>query len=87
MKLPTIPHDKALHAVYGSVAALVGALIGLLLAAPLWAAALALVAIVGIGKEVYDRATGRGNPEWADAVVTVLGGLPVVIVGVIAALP
>ena len=79
MKLPTIPHDKALHAVYGSAAALVGALIGLMLAAPLWAAALALVTLSGFGKEIYDRATGRGNPELADAVVTVLGGLPVVL--------
>jgi len=78
-KLPTIPHDKALHAVYGSAIAFVGALAGFMLAAPLWAAALALVTLIGFGKEIYDRATDRGNSEWADAVVTVLGGLPVVL--------
>jgi len=77
-KLPTIPHDKALHAVYGSAAALVGALIGLMLAAPLWAAALALVTLIGFGKEIYDRATGRGQPSAADAIATAAGALPAV---------
>ena len=37
---------------------------------------LAIVAVVmaAVGKELYDKVSGKGTPEWLDAVATVLGG-------------
>lgn len=40
-----------------------------------WAEALAAVVLIGIGKEVvWDKWLGRGTPEVADALATILGG-------------
>lgn len=33
------------------------------------------VIIIGAGKEAYDYYTKKGNPEWLDFIVTVIGGL------------
>ena len=37
-------------------------------------AAFSMAVLLGIGKEVYDAATGRGHVDWLDAVFTALGG-------------
>ena len=81
MPLPLIPHDKALHATYGALLALIGALCALAVGQPLWLGALALAVLFAVGKEVYDRTSRRGTPDALDAVATVAGALPAVIVG------
>lgn len=41
-----------------------------------WVAALVAVIAIGIGKEVvWDKWLGRGTPEVADALATILGGV------------
>ena len=70
------PKDKQLHLLAGFLIALVSLLLG---TTPL--TALGLVILLGIGKELYDL-IGRGTPEVADIVYTVLGGL-LPIIGVI----
>ncbi len=67
--LPQIPADKANHALWG-----MGLFIILAFARdPMFA--LALVLVVGIVKEVYDKVTATGTPDVWDAVATGLGGL------------
>jgi hypothetical protein len=39
-----------------------------------WVLGLAAAVVAGIGKEVYDM-TGRGTPDYMDAVATIAGGL------------
>jgi hypothetical protein len=59
--------DKKAHFFYGAVLALpatVCPLLGLLIASG-----------VGIWKEVWDKVTGRGNPEALDALYTIGGGV------------
>ncbi len=76
MKLPSIsglmyqvPADKANHFIYG-----LGLFIALTIAAtPSFA--LALVVVVGVVKEVYDKVTATGTPDFWDAVATAAGGL------------
>lgn len=72
MNLPVLPADKANHFAYGAVLAGIGALHSVLAGA-------ALCAVFAIGKEVYDRVSGKGNPEVADALATLAGALPVVL--------
>jgi hypothetical protein len=76
MKLPSIsalmyqiPADKANHFIYGIV------LFILLVFALSPLAALVAVTVTGIVKEVYDKVTGTGTPDYLDAVATALGGL------------
>lgn len=96
MQIPIIRHDKALHAVYGNLIAFVGAMLAIgnawalaylelplppLLAGLLqpWLVALTCTAAIGIWKEWRDG-KGHGTRDKRDAIATVLGGLPVVIV-------
>lgn len=72
MRLPVIALDKANHAVYGALAACLGALHSVVIGAE-------LCAVLAIGKEVYDRASGKGTPDIKDAVWTVAGGAPVLL--------
>jgi len=72
----TIPHDKALHFIAGVLLFAVGHFIDPMVG-------LALAFGYGVGKEVYDKVSGKGNPEWMDFVYTVAGG----IVGFICYLP
>ena len=65
--LPTISQDKALHVVYGSALASLGAL-----HSP--EAGLILCVAFAVGKEVYDRISELGNHEVADALATLVGG-------------
>ena len=64
-----IPNDKILHFVVGHLACD----ICLFFDMPILVA-LALVTLMGAGKEIYDRVSKKGNPELADFGVTVLGG-------------
>lgn len=71
----TIPKDKLLHFVAGSIASIVVYVVTLDATI-----ALAFSVLLGIGKEVYDS-RGHGTVDVLDAVATVLGG----VVGVILA--
>ena len=67
MNFPQLPQDKANHFVYGAV----------LCASCHWAIgpyALLVVAVVAIGKEVYDVYSKTGHGEKADALWTIAGG-------------
>lgn len=80
----TIPHDKALHFIYGALIFCVGYL-GTFqwFQAPLWAA-MALVALFAVGKEAYDhwhnlQSIKQGvipthGVELMDTIATVVGG-------------
>ena len=65
--LARIPDDKLRHYLVGSLAAAVGGLHSV-------AAGALLCAALAIGKEVYDRLSKRGTPDWRDAVWTLVGG-------------
>ena len=76
MKLPSIsalmyqvPADKANHFLYALVLFIPLAFV----LTPV--IALAAVVATGIVKEVYDKVTGTGTPDYLDAVATALGGL------------
>lgn len=91
MSLPTIPHDKALHIIYGAAifAASHGAMT--LLGHPAYAlqVAFTLTAIFGVGKECIDHIANQRQRdagllpthgvEPLDAVATVMGGVLVAI--------
>lgn len=66
----TMPVDKKLHYFVGFF---IGAVFTLLTT---WILpSLLIVAAAGAGKEVYDKRSGKGNPEWWDFIYTVFGGL------------
>lgn len=69
--LPQLPQDKANHFAYGAVLAAIGCLFS-----PLAGAALCVA--FAVAKEVYDRASGKGNPEILDAIATIVGGVVVI---------
>lgn len=76
--LARIPEDKLRHYMVGSIAAALGGLHSV-------AAGAMLCAAVAIGKEVYDRVSKRGTPDFLDAVWTLAGALPVLAPQVITA--
>jgi len=85
MNLPTLPHDKALHVVYGYAVAVVAVLLlhaWTSLAAPLpwpvqaWHLALLGPFVVGGLKELRDRRTRRGTPSRWDWFATSAAGAP-----------
>jgi hypothetical protein len=67
MNLPQLPQDKANHVVYGTVIYAI--------AAPFLGPLVSLipVALVAIGKEVYDYKSKTGTPDALDAVATIVG--------------
>ena len=67
-KLPQLPQDKANHFVYGVV------MFTLLLLIKSPEIALAIVVVIGVAKEVYDKYSGTGTPDVLDAVATMCGG-------------
>lgn len=81
-----IEKDKKGHFIAGAIITLLSALFAWIVGLPLWLM-LVPTAIAAVGKEVYDRQ----HPEkhtcdvW-DAVATVLGAVPVIIIVVIIAL-
>ena len=72
-----MPRDKMLHFIAGAVIAALTAVVGHALGWPVWTA-LAAATVAGVAKELWD-ATGRGQVEAADALWTVAGGVPVVL--------
>lgn len=76
--LPLIPLDKANHYVYGQAVFVASYLTASLPLAGLgmWAKlglAFGVVVGVAIGKEVRDKRTGKGTPDWRDAAWTMAG--------------
>ena len=65
----TIPRDKLLHFVAGSIASIV-----VYVATFDATIAVSFSALLGVGKEVYDS-RGHGTVEVLDAVATALGGV------------
>ncbi len=65
--------DKLKHVV---VSAAIAAVLSLVL--PWWAAASVTLAI-GIGKEVYDKVSGKGCAEWGDLLADMVG----IIIGIV----
>lgn len=59
--------DKYKHIV---VSAIITVILDLIL--PWWVAAL-ITLTIGIGKEVYDKVSGKGNAEWMDLLANVVG--------------
>lgn len=82
--LPVLPHDKALHLVYGYLAAVAAVLVMLavpqLAPLPLWHVAWLAPAVVGAAKELRDHATGRGTPSLGDWLFTAAPGVPLALV-------
>ena len=62
-----LSEDKLKHVV---VSAIIAVVLNLFL--PWWVAGLITLAI-GVGKEVYDKLSGKGHPEWEDLVADVVG--------------
>lgn len=68
MQALMLPHDKANHFLWGAIVAQAGNVpFDLLVGA-------AMCAAVAIGKEVYDRTSGKGTPDVKDALATLAGG-------------
>ena len=66
--IPVIPADKANHISYGAALACIGAFHSVLAGA-------ALCAVFAVGKEIYDKVSGKGTPDVLDAVATLIGGV------------
>lgn len=62
-----IAYDKRMHLLGGALLGLTSIVFPGL--------GIALAAVAGVGKEIYDKVSGKGTPEVADAVYTVAGGL------------
>jgi hypothetical protein len=73
-----IEKDKMLHFVVGGVIAIV---VITFTGIPFWGVLASLIA--GIAKEVWDS-TGRGTPDVYDIVATVIGGIAIALVFIIA---
>ena len=63
-----MPKDKKLHIAAGFIIGSIGAC--------LWGApfGFGLAVLAGLGKEVYDKISGKGTPEAFDSLATVVGG-------------
>lgn len=62
-----LTEDKLKHVV---VSAIIAVALGLFL--PWWVAGLITLAI-GVSKEVYDKVSGKGHPEWKDLLADLVG--------------
>lgn len=62
-----LSEDKLKHIVVSAIIA-----VALNLFLPWWVAALITLAI-GVGKEVYDKVSGKGCSEWEDLLADVIG--------------
>lgn len=76
--ISSIPLDKYEHFALAAIsAAVIKVLLHLLM--PVWASMLVsfvVVLLCAIGKElIYDKAKGKGTPEWADLWAGVLGAV------------
>lgn len=68
-----LPHDKANHFTYGAILAGLGSLTGH------WQVGVLTCAAFAVGKEIWDRTSGKGTPDWRDLAVTLAGALPVIL--------
>jgi hypothetical protein len=69
MNLPQLPQDKANHLIYGLVIfILVHFFFGV-------SAGLLAGTVAAVAKEVYDKVSGKGNPELLDALATIAGAV------------
>ena len=68
-----LTEDKPKHIVVSAILAVV-----LNLVLPWWGTALITLAI-GIGKEIYDKVSGKGCAEWLDLLADVIG----IIIGIL----
>lgn len=62
-----LTEDKLKHVVVSAIIA-----VALNLFLPWWVAGLITLAI-GVGKEVYDKVSGKGHAEWKDLVADLVG--------------
>lgn len=62
-----LAEDKLKHIV---VSAIIAVALNLIL--PWWVTGI-LTLCVGIGKEVYDKVSGKGHPEWEDLLADIVG--------------
>ena len=62
-----IPTDKVHHMVYSY------AITKALRVVLPWYAAAGVAFIIGVGKEIYDKVSGKGTPEWADLLADCCG--------------
>lgn len=68
MNMPLIAQDKANHFIYGLVIfIIVSFVLGVTYG-------LAATAVIGAAKEIYDKVSGKGNPEILDFLFTFAGG-------------
>jgi len=74
--MPTIPHDKALHFIYGALVFCASYLLTAFQQLPALHIAAGAVVVAGVGKEVYDHLNrDKHTPDLMDAVATVAGGV------------
>lgn len=66
-----IAQDKLMHF-------LIGTLLAIMTVSYLGVWSLLVVFIAGVGKEVYDKVSGKGTPELMDIAWTMYGGLVIV---------
>lgn len=62
-----LAEDKLKHTVVSAIMA-----VALNLFIPWWVAA-GITFAIGVGKEVYDKVTGKGHPEWKDLLADLVG--------------
>lgn len=74
--LPSLPQDKANHALYGNALFAVGALLASFVGLPAVAGGVSLTSAAALLKEAYDKASGKGTPDRWDVVATIAGALP-----------
>ena len=67
MNIPIIGHDKLSHFLIGCVLATIGCLFSLALG-------VALCVAFAVGKEIHDKLSEDGTPEFMDFVWTMAGG-------------
>lgn len=65
--LTAIPSDKLLHVVAASA---LTALLGLIMP---FDGQLVVMSAIFVGKEIYDKASGRGTCEWGDIIADYVG--------------
>ena len=69
MSLPQLAQDKANHVLYGLVAFLLGN------ALHSWQAGVLAASVLAVGKELYDKFSGKGVPDGGDVVATIGGAV------------
>lgn len=67
--LTDIPKDKLLHVLYASI---ITSILKYIL--PLWWL-IGVACVIFAGKEIYDKLSGKGTPEWKDLLADCVGFL------------